>query len=194
MKAMTRDFYRPNIAGGHTVLTDPVAEYYEWEEGETSYAMGFGGKRSAPDFHYRFKSAECRDEHVENWLSNMRRRAKEESERRAERSKPHSLKVGSILSMSWGYDQTNVNFFEVTKLIGKTMAMVVEIGSEVVENNGPQMKVVAVPGSYKENGTFLKGPTKKKVRSDNSVYIASYADAHEWDGSPMSETGFGWGH
>ncbi len=33
----------------------------------------------------------------------------------ANKSNPHGIKVGQIFSMSWGYDQTNVNYFQVTR-------------------------------------------------------------------------------
>lgn len=38
----------------------------------------------------------------------------------------HSLKVGDILSASWGYEQTNVDFYQVIALKGKTMVTVKE--------------------------------------------------------------------
>lgn len=46
---------------------------------------------------------------------------------------PEPVKVGDLFSMSWGYDQTNVNYFQVTRLTPKG-AYVREIGAESVPN------------------------------------------------------------
>ena len=50
----------------------------------------------------------------------------------AEKSAPavtnkYGVKVGDIFETSWGYDQTNVNFFQVVKLVGKTSVRVREV-------------------------------------------------------------------
>jgi len=42
-----------------------------------------------------------------------------------------AVKVGDIFSMSWGYDQTNVNYFQVTRLTPKGV-YVREIGAKSV--------------------------------------------------------------
>ena len=40
----------------------------------------------------------------------------------------HNVKIGQIFSMSWGYDQTNVNYFQVVSLTAKGV-YVREIGA-----------------------------------------------------------------
>lgn len=44
---------------------------------------------------------------------------------------PEPVKVGDLFSMSWGYDQTNVNYFQVTRLTPKGV-YVREIGAKGV--------------------------------------------------------------
>ncbi len=44
---------------------------------------------------------------------------------------PHNVKVGDIFNMSWGYDQTNNNFFQVTRVSDKGV-WVREIGCKGV--------------------------------------------------------------
>ena len=44
----------------------------------------------------------------------------------------NSLQIGSILYASWGYDQTNIDFYEVTKLIGRTTLELRELGQELI--------------------------------------------------------------
>lgn len=45
----------------------------------------------------------------------------------------YGVKVGQIFSCSWGYDQTNVNFFQVVKLCGDSRVRVVEVRPECIE-------------------------------------------------------------
>lgn len=44
---------------------------------------------------------------------------------------PTPVKVGDLFSMSWGYDQTNVNYFQVTRVTPKGV-YVREIGAKSV--------------------------------------------------------------
>lgn len=44
----------------------------------------------------------------------------------------HNVKIGQIFSMSWGYDQTNVNYFQVVSITAKGV-YVREIGANFVE-------------------------------------------------------------
>ena len=187
MRTLSRDFYRPKGIEA-VILADPVAEYYSWDEGDRPYAMGFGGKRSKPDFHNWFHNAESRDKKIEEWLDSMKRRTEYVAKAKAERNKPHTLKVGDVLYSSWGYDQTNVDFYEVIKIIGKAMVEVCKIGGRVDHGDGPCEYVVPVPGSY------IDEPMKKRATSDNYIRIASYATAGPWGGNPVYQTGWGYGH
>lgn len=49
----------------------------------------------------------------------------------ASKTNPHGVKVGDLFSMSWGYDQTNVNYFQVTR-VSDSGVWVREIGSQSV--------------------------------------------------------------
>ncbi len=62
----------------------------------------------------------------------------------------HALKVGDILRCSWGYDQTNIDFYEVVKTSANTV-QILEIESEEFVNNDQSMtgKSVPCPGKFK---------------------------------------------
>lgn len=57
---------------------------------------------------------------------------------------PNSVGVGSIFQMSWGWDQTNVNYFQVTRL-SRSGVFVREIGGKGVEGTGGFMSQDVVP-------------------------------------------------
>ena len=101
----------------------------------------------------------------------------------------HAYKVGQIFYRSWGYDQTNVNFYQVVG-VTKHFVHVKEIDSSVESSDGPQTKVVAISGSFLENSPVLK----KKVSKSGHVGFNSYSSLYPWDGKPKYETSSGWGH
>lgn len=102
------------------------------------------------------------------------------------------VNVGDFLVSSWGYDQTNVDFYEV---VAKTKKMVAirEVEKKYVgPRDAPSVKVMPVPGRY--TGPALKKKPKAGWRGGVTVRINSYSSAHLWDGKPQYQTGWGYGH
>lgn len=104
------------------------------------------------------------------------------------------VKVGDIFYSSWGYDQTNVNFYEVTGLTGASVK-VREVAQRVERSTPPQDYVVPVPGQYiggemtkRISGGIEGGYNRPSIRIDYSQ------TAWLWDGTPKYQTSTGWGH
>lgn len=185
---LSREFYKPSEYSAKIVPKGVKAEIYLVDE---KSAMGFGGKRSKPDFNYLFRSKERRDEYVKEYIEGLVKDAEYKSKRAAEkRNFVHDLKVGSILYSSWGYDQTNIDFYEVVELVGKKSVKILPIGKAVESSSTGADYVVAIPGSFSKE----KEPMLKRVSEGNSVRIESFSNAYLWDGKPKYETAFGWGH
>jgi hypothetical protein len=102
----------------------------------------------------------------------------------------HPLKEGDILVSSWGYNQTNIDFYEVLAVTAAT-ATIINIESRKVGESAPYNKVMPVPGKQKRSSSKAM---RKRVRSDGSVKISSYANAYPWEGKPASETMSQYGH
>lgn len=84
-------------------------------------AVAYAGKGAKAVWHFRFRSPEGRDQKIADlWLS-LNARAQRKAERRVEAQRPTGAKVGDVLYTSWGYDQTNVEFFEVVAVRGKVV-------------------------------------------------------------------------
>lgn len=95
------------------------------------------------------------------------------------------LTEGSILCCSWGYDQTNIDFYQVVRLVGKTMCEVVKIESRIETTDGNYDIVVPYPAA-KGKETIRR---KIKYWSEwPSINISSFEYARLWDGSPKSQT------
>lgn len=48
----------------------------------------------------------------------------------------YGVKVGDIFESSWGYEQTNVDFFQVIALVGETSVRVRQVYPELVKEDG----------------------------------------------------------
>jgi len=94
------------------------------------------------------------------------------------------FKIGDVLYNSWGYDQTNVSFFEVVGLVGKASIEIRPIASDVVEGSEGFMSesVVPVPGSFSDDCPVMRKRVDKWGAVD--IYKASYGRARKWDGRP----------
>jgi tRNA(Ile2) C34 agmatinyltransferase TiaS len=183
---ITRDFY---LSGNEEEIRDDEADavaYLKVHDG-FAVALGFGGKRQRPDFNYRFASnsratgEEQARAYVEKYFDGQREAARVKAERRKEqREFTTSLVEGDILYTSWGYEQTNVEWFQVleVKPSGKTV-VIREICGENVEDVG-WMCGYAMP----LKGRFVKDsePVTKRVRKGDAVTIDKVRDAYKWDG------------
>jgi hypothetical protein len=86
-----------------------------------------------------------------------------------------------VLYSSWGYDQTNVDFYQVTKLVGKNTVEVRAIGNNITDHDG-WASGKCVPAI----DNFTGQPMKKRVDGNtNSIRVHSFESARLWDGRPL---------
>lgn len=170
-RTLPREFYIPKHSTKVCAKNSSAVVYIS--DSPICTAVGFFGKASAPSFNYSFRSPEKRAKYVAEWFDSMAAveasRAKRKAERYAFR---HTLKVGDILSSSWGYDQTNTEFWQVTALIGDVMVELREIAQEREDTGYLCGRCTPVPGS------FIGKPLRKRVQEGNNVRVHSCALAH----------------
>lgn len=103
-------------------------------------------------FNYTFKDEARRAEYVAEFFrgcdATVARRAERAAVRKAELAKGHNLKMGDVLSGSWGYDQTNTEWYEVTAVIGKRMVEIRELACESETTGFMCGQSVPLPGNY----------------------------------------------
>lgn len=78
-------------------------------------ALAYRGNARKAEWHYRFRTDKQLDERVEAFFESIRNHRHVVTERKADRKKPHIFKVNDIVTNSWGYDQTNVDWYAVTR-------------------------------------------------------------------------------
>ena len=106
----------------------------------------------------------------------------------------HPYKVGDILHGSWGYDQTQCDYFQVVKVVGKSIK-IREICSEVTEyTQSMACNQIAVKDSFVNEKVFRKIPQCYITqRSEPSWYVKSpiFGSLSMWDGSPKYRSWYG---
>ena len=91
------------------------------------------------------------DEKIAECAASLRSHEASKAARAAERRKPHDLVVGDVLSAMWGYDQTNVDYYQVTRTSDRCV-WVRPIAAESKETASMQGDCVPRPGAFLKNG------------------------------------------
>ena len=100
------------------------------------------------------------------------------------------VKIGDIFKCSWGYDQTNVDFY---KCVGFTPCFMKYVKvNTVISEFGDHGSDKVVPGNK-------EGKTVYKAKIKDYGYAPGFAPqtfswASKWDGKPAHQTAFGYGH
>ena len=106
----------------------------------------------------------------------------------------HSFKVGDVLESSWGYEQTNIDLYQVIALNGKSMVTVRAINLPVKEMDatGPMscdVSYVLPDGIVDSNAK----PFRRKVQNwykdkrpeGDQIEINEFASAVKYDGGKL---------
>ena len=139
-----------------------VAYRYVNESGRPA-AVFYKGKQRKCRRHICYGSIEKREEDIEKYFAECK------AEERAQRV----LKVGDVLVSSWGYEQTNIDFYEVVRLAGQYSVFIREIGSEAKYEHSMSGERWPVPGK------FIGEEQRRQTcsHSGDSVSLSSFQSA-----------------
>jgi hypothetical protein len=162
--------------GGFVAYVWPLATMDGW-----FIVKAYRGKALKACHHYRHKAANLPavlQRLFDHHASNVERQAN------ARKAAVNKLQVGHILRSSWGYDQTNINYYQVTEVSG-CMVTVCEIGGIRLSGDHGWMQGKCVP----DPDNFKGKPQRCRSRGD-SVRISSCQLAFLWEGKPDHWTGY----
>lgn len=148
-------------------------------------AICFVGRAVNPTWHYRFKDGQQRINEVTRTFKNVAERAEYKAARKAkaaEASANHGVKVGDVFRSSWGYDQTNVDYYQVVSVGNKT-ATFCKI-AQLSESDG-FLQGNCVPATNQ----FIGKPFKKLIQkssTESSAYIKIYSFANAYKIEPVA--------
>lgn len=176
---------------------DMFAVYVKLDDPKRLSAIFYTGKQSNHTWFYGFPRLDDMKAKINDTISRLMSWQDAKAKRKDARSKPHTIKLGDIFYTSWGYDQTNIDFYQTTKIISDRTIEVRQIGSKIVDSSDiSSNQVVAVKDSFltpRGDGDKTGLPMVKRV-SNNTIKITSYANGWLWDGTSKRETSFGFGH
>lgn len=153
-------------------------------------AMIWMPKAQNPFANYSFRNEEDRAAYIEKQVANYKYRLEEKAKRKAERlgtaDDLAKVKVGDIYHFSWGYDQTNCDFYQVVSVKGH-YAEIREIGQKRAESettgNGMSEYRLPIKDAFLEKEEAMK----KKIQFSNGkpyFKMASYGWCDQWSGTP----------
>lgn len=145
-------------------------------------ALFFVGKQSNPNWHYNFPNEEQMKKKINETISRLMSWEDMKQKRKEERKNAIlDVKVGDLLVSSWGYDQTNVDFYQVTEVKGKTFTIKRIAGKSVpgsgADYNGMADMVMPVKDDFLDEEKYP--PIKKRSFSLNSYSSLSKTDERQ---------------
>jgi hypothetical protein len=149
-------------------------------------AAGFSGKKDKADFYYRFSNKDKFDHYVDKYINAIKSdiesklKYKEEKKNKA-KAVYDNLNIGDVIYTSWGYDQTNIDFYQVTGKFGSNSLKIRELDDKDVpeaDNGISPMAGKKIP--IKDKFTDVE----KTIRVMGYLKVDNHI-AYIWDGKPM---------
>jgi hypothetical protein len=160
-------------------------------KGERIVAVAYRGNAAKPSFHYCYKDAAAVDQAIRKFFSGLKQHRELVSKRRTESYKPHTFKVGDIITNSWGYDQTNVDWYRVART-SKSYVWLQPIAGRTEETgfmSGNSTPHVETASENPEQWGFkdLKKPAEKHLASGDYISM-KYGCGKKWNGEKVYES------
>lgn len=138
-------------------------------------AICYSGKRTKADWQYQFKNEEKLKDCIATTIESRKIAKEIKAKRTQERCAPHNLQVGDLMLASWGWEQTNIEYFQVTKLVSKSFIEVTPIGQTKTYDSSMSGDCLPLLG------IFIGEPIKRKVSMIGGkpyIKLDSYKSAH----------------
>mgnify|MGYP003680694653 CR=1 FL=1 len=139
-----------------------------------------------PKVNYFYHSEERRQQALElfkaSHLAKLERRAQRAQERRAACAGGHDLKVGECLYASWGYDQTNIDYYQIVR-VSKRSVWFRKIDGRIVKADGQLSSTVSPTKDAFLNAALREGGEhRRSVGAGNAVsYGSRHLTSCAWD-------------
>lgn len=183
---MPRDFYIPQSAiKVSDKRSDAVAYLYATPRGEPCM-MVFYGRQSKPVARFKYLSEAKRADAVAAYFKRRQEVAGWKADRRAAKAaQVRKVEVGGLYYTSWGYDQTNIDFYEVVELVGQKSALVRRVACvDTSTGNEPWMTGKSIPAA----GQYMGEAKLVRVTGDTFKVDRHYAS--RWSGRPVNWTDY----
>jgi uncharacterized protein YegJ (DUF2314 family) len=147
--------------------------------------------------YYRFSSEQSADDYIKRTLESIQSSIDAKEKRKQERLNfKNPAKVGDILESMWGYDQTNIDYYQVIEVKNKSVK-IKAINKQFLENDSYGQDLVKPAKNSFKNEKVLTKMVRAGFDNDKNDYyvkINSFMIADLWDGKPSFQTDAYSGH
>jgi len=172
-------------------LDSIAAVVYTSEQSGWFLARGYTRKSRNFAFNYRFATADKRSSYVAKWVKNLVNREERKKQDRAARFAKHTLEVGDVVNTSWGYNQTQCEFYQVVGLKAKTMVHL----REIAQKHTDDAHVVPVLNKFVgEQFSKRVNPTYNSIKISESRRATPTSKDDNGNFAPSYVTAYGCGH
>lgn len=192
---LTREFFIPAAELAAVERREGDVVTYAWEADGKILAKGFAGRKNKPVFYHRYNSVERRQAALDKFFADQKEISDRVASRKAAAKAVKAamnaqvdLPIGTILVQSWGWEQTNINYFKVVGHFGRVGVQIVAIGAKQAEGKetGNSMADYCVPDetSVSEKVVNVRQDSKDSIKVTNTEGYAWGGSASKWDGKP----------
>jgi hypothetical protein len=156
---------------------------YTYTRAGVPYALGYIAKQNRPAFHFRFRSEGRRAEHLDKFfadtLTAQQARERRKTEAAEKRKAGHGFQVGQVLYSSWGWEQTNIDFYEVVKATPGSIT-IRQLAQDIRETGFMSGPTVPRLGEYR------KGEPDIRCMFSGHGFRLKHGSLSAWDGKPKT--------
>lgn len=140
-------------------------EAYAWEVPDAYRVMVFAGRSIKPALNFRYPldadGLARRDARLRAFQEALaQKEAAKQAKRDAAAAWQHNLQVGDIFRASWGWEQTNQDYYEVVRLVGKRSVELRELKQQREHTGDMRGTCVPLPGQFADDVAFLRRVSK----------------------------------
>ncbi|MEQ7810255.1 hypothetical protein [Xanthomonas hortorum] len=166
-------------------FADAAVVAYCFVQGDRPALKAYKGRQTKPAIYYTFKTAEARDRYLTEFVA---REAEKQAFKRERQQARHGLVAGDILSEVWGYEQTNVTFYEVVRVPSERSATVRQIQAHRIEGEGMMSgSTTPKPGVFEANAEPV---TRRATGLHELGGGRNGGSLSKWDGKPKRFTSY----
>lgn len=161
-----------------------MAIVYVYESNGIFWAIGYAGRKKNPAFRHWYKEEEQRDDYVNKFLDKQEADAVGKIRYRQEKKNfVTSLVQGEILYGSWGWEQTNVEFFEIIEVRSKNTIRIRSLVKHKSYSGDMSGRAMPIAGQYDGETQTVRlrlGDQCSAALCGLKVLLA------KWDGEPKT--------
>jgi hypothetical protein len=180
------------IPEGSTPIPHPMGEslgivytYTSLNKGAPA-AIAYRGRSVKSAWHFRFTSETHRETRIREFFDGISSRKNIIASRKAQATAPHSYKAGDIVVNSWGYEQTNIDFYKVKKVTANFVNLV-RLKKQTTQSNSAAMQGTTIPLPDEEITEGYEARHNGRHRADAAGWVTfEHGAGYKWAGKPES--------